>query len=141
MTKGPESYGVLPATGYMRQSQLIPIIFPFSPATLWRKVKDGTFPKPIKLAPRITAWRVEDIRELLHRGVWADTSHPGPTRLGAPSLRTSEEEASRPTTKCEDRNIPSLTLDSGTERDGRGPQKGSANFANSPLSSRKVRAR
>ncbi|HWE18028.1 MAG TPA: AlpA family phage regulatory protein [Hyphomicrobiaceae bacterium] len=52
----------LPPTGYLRQAQLIPTIFPFSSATLWRKVKAGTFPKPVKLGPRITAWRVEDIR-------------------------------------------------------------------------------
>ena len=52
----------LPETGYLRQSQIIPTIFPFSSATLWRKVKAGTFPKPVKLGPRITAWRVEDIR-------------------------------------------------------------------------------
>jgi prophage regulatory protein len=138
MTKAPESYGVLPATGYMRQSQLVPIIFPFSPATLWRKVKDGTFPKPIKLAPRITAWRVEDIRELLYRGVWVDPNHPGPARFGAPSLCTSEEEASHPTTNC-DSNVPSLTLDSGSQDGGHQPD--SADFASSRLSSGKVRAR
>ncbi len=57
--------GALPETGYIRQAQLIPAIFPFSSATLWRKVKAGTFPKPIKLGPRITAWRVEDIREVI----------------------------------------------------------------------------
>lgn len=61
--------GSLPATGYVRQAQLIPDIFPFSSATLWRKVKAGTFPKPVKLGPRITAWRVEDIRALLRDGV------------------------------------------------------------------------
>jgi prophage regulatory protein len=65
MATNPETYGAMPATGYMRQSQLIPAIFPFSSATLWRKVKAGTFPKPVKLGPRITAWRVEDIREQL----------------------------------------------------------------------------
>ena len=59
--------GTLPETGYVRQSQLIPVIFPFSPATLWRKVKAGTFPKPVKLGPRITAWRVEDIRSLIEK--------------------------------------------------------------------------
>jgi prophage regulatory protein len=68
MTKTtPKSYGVMQVTGYIRQSQLIPAIFPFSSATLWRMVKAGTFPKPVKLGPRITAWRVEDIRELLQR--------------------------------------------------------------------------
>ncbi|MBS0346639.1 MAG: AlpA family phage regulatory protein [Proteobacteria bacterium] len=57
--------GQLPAEGYVRQSQLIPAIVPFSPPTLWRKVKAGTFPKPVKLSPRITAWRVEDVRAWL----------------------------------------------------------------------------
>jgi Prophage CP4-57 regulatory protein (AlpA) len=59
--------GALPETGYVRQSQLIPVIFPFSSATLWRKVKAGTFPKPVKLGPRITAWRVQDIRSLIEK--------------------------------------------------------------------------
>lgn len=54
--------GRLPETGYVRQSQLIPVILPFSPATLWRKVKAGEFPQPVKLSERITAWKVEDIR-------------------------------------------------------------------------------
>jgi hypothetical protein len=117
MTKNPESYGVLPATGYMRQSQLIPAIFPFSPATLWRKVKEGTFPKPIKLAPRITAWRVEDIRDLLYRGEWAVSNLPSPARFGASSLCTSDSEG-----------------------EGRSPQTDSADLASSRLSSGKVRA-
>ncbi len=53
----------LPETGYLRQSQLIPHIIPFSAATLWREVKAGRFPAPVKLSSRITAWRVEGIRE------------------------------------------------------------------------------
>lgn len=62
--------GRLPETGYMRQSQLIPFLIPISPATLWRKVKSGQFPKPVKLSEKITAWRVEDIREWM-KGVTA----------------------------------------------------------------------
>jgi prophage regulatory protein len=61
----PARLDPLPAIGYVRQSQLIPTVFPFSSATLWRKVKDGTFPKPVKLGRRITAWRVEDIRAVI----------------------------------------------------------------------------
>lgn len=57
--------GILPATGYVRQSQLIPAILPFSGTTLWRKVGAGTFPKPVKLSERVTAWRVEDVRAYL----------------------------------------------------------------------------
>lgn len=52
----------LPAVGYVRQSQLIPMIVPFSSATLWRRVNSGDFPRPVKLSQRETAWRVEDIR-------------------------------------------------------------------------------
>jgi prophage regulatory protein len=60
--------GALSETGYIRQSsQLIPAIFPFSSATLWRRVNSGTFPQPVKRGPRITAWRVEDIRRLIER--------------------------------------------------------------------------
>jgi predicted DNA-binding transcriptional regulator AlpA len=40
-------------------------VIPVSPATIWRKVKEGTFPEPIKLGERITAWRVEDIEAWL----------------------------------------------------------------------------
>jgi prophage regulatory protein len=54
--------GELPATGFIRQSQLIPVIVPFSSATLWRKVKAGTFPAPVKLSERVTAWPVESVR-------------------------------------------------------------------------------
>lgn len=69
----------LPAAGYVRQSQLIgtparkgtgdtqaqdakPGILPFSSPTLWRLVKAGKFPSPVKLSERVTAWRVEDVR-------------------------------------------------------------------------------
>lgn len=53
----------LPEVGFIRQAQLIPAIVPFSNATLWRKVKDGSFPAPVKLSPRVTAWEVSKIRQ------------------------------------------------------------------------------
>lgn len=55
----------LPASGFIRQAQLIPNVVPFSSATLWRKCKSGQFPKPVKLSERVTAWRVGDIRQFL----------------------------------------------------------------------------
>jgi prophage regulatory protein len=55
----------LPATGFIRQAQLIPHVVPFSAATLWRKVKEGTFPAPVKLSDRVTAWEVRAVREFL----------------------------------------------------------------------------
>lgn len=56
---------VMPQAGYIRQALLIPGILPISSATLWRWVSTGKFPKPIKISPRITAWRVEDIAKWL----------------------------------------------------------------------------
>lgn len=63
-------FDALPDSGYVRESQLVqspkrpdtPAPLPFSAPTLWRKVKAGTFPKPIKLSERVTAWNVGTVR-------------------------------------------------------------------------------
>lgn len=55
----------LPASGFIRQAQLIPDVVPFSSATLWRKCKTGQFPKPVKLSERVTAWNVGAVRAFL----------------------------------------------------------------------------
>ncbi len=61
---------ILPDTGFVRLSSILapagPI--PVSKSTWWAGVKSGRYPKPIKLGPRITAWRVEDIRRLIRTG-------------------------------------------------------------------------
>ena len=44
---------------------------PVAPSTWWQGVKDGRFPKPVKLGPRTTAWRWSEIRDLCERGVVA----------------------------------------------------------------------
>jgi prophage regulatory protein len=38
-------------------------------STWWAGVAKGRFPQPVKLGPRITAWREEDIRALVASGV------------------------------------------------------------------------
>ena len=57
----------LPADGFVRLSAILaphgPI--PVSKSTWWAGVAEGRYPKPVKLGPRITAWRVEDIRALI----------------------------------------------------------------------------
>ena len=57
----------LPNTGFVRLPGILapngPI--PVSRSTWWAGIKDGRYPKPVKLGPRITAWRVEDIRALI----------------------------------------------------------------------------
>lgn len=67
----------LPETGYLRLSQIlgnkkatppIPPIIPVSKSTWWNGVKSGRYPQPVHtLGQRITAWRVEDIRELIKK--------------------------------------------------------------------------
>jgi predicted DNA-binding transcriptional regulator AlpA len=64
-TDTASTFDDLPATGFIRQAQLIPHVVPFSSATLWRRCKAGLFPKPVKLSERVTAWRVGDVREFL----------------------------------------------------------------------------
>lgn len=53
----------LPAEGFARLPQVLAAI-PVSRSTWWNGVKSGRYPKPVKLGPRTTAWRVEDIRNL-----------------------------------------------------------------------------
>jgi prophage regulatory protein len=50
----------IPKTGFLRLPQVLEII-PVGRSTFWAGVKSGRFPKPIKLGPRTTAWRAEDI--------------------------------------------------------------------------------
>jgi prophage regulatory protein len=62
-----EQYHVelLPDTGFIRLNS---IIAPAGPIPIrWQGVKDGRFPKPVKLGVKMTAWRVEDIRDLIER--------------------------------------------------------------------------
>ena len=63
---------LLEQTAFLREKQLvgnakkqIAGLLPFSRATLWRRVKDGTFPAPIKLSERTTAWSTADLRKWL----------------------------------------------------------------------------
>ncbi len=74
---------ILPETGFVRLQSIIgdpksnppvPAIIPVSKSTWWAGVKSGRFPEPIKLGPRITVWRVEDIRELIENNSVSPTT-------------------------------------------------------------------
>jgi prophage regulatory protein len=71
---GASRMNQLPATGFLRLPQIIgdpkaeppiPPIIPVKKSCWWDGVKTGRFPKPVKLGPRVTAWKVEDIRALI----------------------------------------------------------------------------
>ena len=66
----------IPEIGFLRLSQIIgnpdahppiPPIIPVKKSCWWDGVKSGRFPKPVKLGPRVTAWRVEDIRAFIEQ--------------------------------------------------------------------------
>ncbi|ART59489.1 transcriptional regulator [Acidovorax carolinensis] len=66
----PSVFDTLPDSAFIRESQLVqspkrpgnPAPLPFSAPTLWRKVKNRTFPAPVRLSERVTAWKVGDVR-------------------------------------------------------------------------------
>lgn len=54
----------LPEVGFIRLPDVLKV-YPVSKSTWWAGVKEGKYPKPVKLGLKITAWRVEDIRALI----------------------------------------------------------------------------
>ena len=58
----------LPDTGFLRQPQVLAFV-PISKSTLWRRVQARTFPAPLKLSPRVTVWRAEDVRQWIAQQV------------------------------------------------------------------------
>lgn len=55
---------ILPAIGFVRLCNILQLI-PISKSSWWAGVKSGKYPQPVKLGPRTTAWKVEDIRALI----------------------------------------------------------------------------
>ena len=59
----------LPESGFVRLAAIIaphgPI--PVGKSTWWQGCRNGRFPKPIKIGPKTTVWKVEDIRALIER--------------------------------------------------------------------------
>jgi hypothetical protein len=64
----------IPEDGFLRLPQILgnpkaspplPPIVPVSRSSWWAGVKSGRYPRPVKLGPHTTAWRVSDIRALI----------------------------------------------------------------------------
>jgi len=57
----------MPVTGFLRLPSVLgpkgPI--PISKSAWWAGIKQGKYPQPVKLGPRTSCWRVEDIRTLI----------------------------------------------------------------------------
>lgn len=66
----PSTFDAMPDGAYIREAGLVaspkrpgaPVPLPFSAPTLWRKVRELTFPAPVRLSERVTAWKVGEVR-------------------------------------------------------------------------------
>jgi prophage regulatory protein len=69
----PADFDAMPDGAYIREAGLVaspkrpgaPVPLPFSAPTLWRKVRELTFPAPVRLSGRVTAWKVGEVRAWL----------------------------------------------------------------------------
>jgi prophage regulatory protein len=55
----------IPDSAFIRQQQLVGTVIPFSASTLWRKVRQGEFPAPVRISAGVTAFRAGDVRQWL----------------------------------------------------------------------------
>jgi predicted DNA-binding transcriptional regulator AlpA len=80
MRPNAPSTSILPTEGYVRLP-LILSVFPVSRATWWAGVRSGRYPTPVKLGPRTTAWRAEDVRKLMEHPLGFGGRHATPVEL------------------------------------------------------------
>jgi predicted DNA-binding transcriptional regulator AlpA len=57
---------VLPPEGFVRIPVVLAVLG-IGKTSFLAGVREGTYPPPVKLGPRISAWRVEDIRSIIAR--------------------------------------------------------------------------
>ena len=67
--------------GFLRQPQVLELL-PVSPATWWRGIKEGRYPAPVKLGPKMSAWRAQDIKALIDE-LAGETASPKAKKGGA----------------------------------------------------------
>ena len=60
----------IPTTGFLRLHQILEF-FPISKSAWWK----GCYPKPLKLGPRTTVWRAEDIKAFIENAGKEGESH------------------------------------------------------------------
>jgi len=54
----------LPATGFVRIRQVL-VHIPISRTAWFNGVREGRYPRPVKLGARSVGWKVEDVRQLI----------------------------------------------------------------------------
>lgn len=61
-----QSPPAVPTAGFLRLKQVLQLI-PIGKTQWYAGLKEGRFPQPIKLGPRTSAYRAEDISALIER--------------------------------------------------------------------------
>ncbi|MDL2307813.1 AlpA family transcriptional regulator [Desulfovibrio sp. OttesenSCG-928-C06] len=56
----------IPTTGFLRLPQVLAIV-PICKSSWYAGCRSGRYPKPVKLGPRTTAWRAEDIAAFISK--------------------------------------------------------------------------
>jgi predicted DNA-binding transcriptional regulator AlpA len=59
-----KNFDSLPGSAHVRLP-IVAALFACSPATIWRGVRDGRIPKPVKHFERASAWNVAELRAAL----------------------------------------------------------------------------
>ena len=59
-----QNQSLIPTYGFLRLPQVL-AVFPVSKSAWWEGCRTGRYPKPVKLGPRTTDWKAEDIAALI----------------------------------------------------------------------------
>lgn len=90
-TAGRVEFDRLPDSALIRLNQLLAGgLLPFSTSTAWRKVREGKFPRPLRISTQVTAWRVGDVRTWLNDP--GNYRHPGTRGNGRAQVERATTE-------------------------------------------------
>jgi prophage regulatory protein len=70
----------IPVHGLLRLPQVLSII-PISKSAWWEGCRTGRYPKPVKLGPRTTVWRAEDIAAFIKNLGRQGENHENPLQI------------------------------------------------------------
>ena len=76
---------------FLRLPQVLEI-FPVSKSTWWQGIREGKYPKPVKLSVRTSAWRESDIDDLIDRL----GNEPPASAAAADHVHTEQKDAAPP---------------------------------------------
>ena len=86
MRQALENFDAMPDAAIVRV-HTVAALFACGPATIWRRAKLGTLPAPVRPSPKVTGWRVGDLRAVLGSLEPSTGTNPG-TQYAREALAT-----------------------------------------------------